>query len=422
MRPLKIALLSRWYWEESRYHQEDEEGGPAQQLAEAVAALGNEVIVLTQSPEVRKLRKYPIGSLETWASPRGRHRSLITSVRDRMAKRTYSYSQIYSDALALREFLTLRGPFDVIWAHSESPDGLVAAMAAKLGFKLPPVLLQVQHLRYRFTKTGPKFVEKVPLHFAFRHAARIIASSEMIAESLLAYAGPGLTADALKAKTRIIYPNLQRAFFRAAEETSYVTGPMPDRILFVGTLEKPKGAQVFLEAVPKTEVAKRISTFAVIGDFTEYNRRNIRRWEQAQEETRLKLPGARMEYLGRVSSYEVIRQMRLACAIVIPSLFDSFARSLLEALALGRPVITTDKVGASQLVRDYGCGIIVPPNDSDALARAIDVVLSPLVPFADKARHVGPRLLHEFSSEAIARQIAQNLIKISGRADEALQA
>jgi len=169
-------------------------------------------------------------------------------------------------------------------------------------------------------------------------------------------------------------------------------------------------------------VAKRISTFAVIGDFTEYNRRNIRRWEQAQEETRLKLPGARMEYLGRVSSYEVIRQMRLACAIVIPSLFDSFARSLLEALALGRPVITTDKVGASQLVRDYGCGIIVPPNDSDALARAIDVVLSPLVPFADKARHVGPRLLHEFSSEAIARQIAQNLIKISGRADEALQA
>jgi glycosyltransferase involved in cell wall biosynthesis len=418
MRPLKIALVSQWYWQESLHHHDDDEGGSARQLAEAVAALGNEVIVLTQSPDVRTLKQYPIGSLETWVSPRDRSRDLFTRLRDWMARKSYSYSQIYSDALALRDFLAKRGPFDVIWAHSESPDGLAIAMAAKLGVKLPPVLLQVQALRYRFTKAGPKFIETKPLQFAFSCATRIVASSEMVAESILAYAGPGLSAEALKAKTRIIYPNLQRAFFRATQETAHVAGPMQDRVLFVGTLEKPKGALIYLQAIPKTEASKRISTFALIGDFTECNRRNIKRWEEAQEQVRLKLPGAKMEYLGRVSSYEVIRQIRLAQVVVVPSLFDPFSRSVLEALALGRPVITTDRVGASQLVRDHGCGVVVAPNDPDALARAIDVVLSPLVPFAEKARQIGPRLLHEFSSEAIARQLTQHLIKISGLADQ----
>ena len=56
MRPLKIAFLSRWYWLESRLH-DDEEGGATRQLAEAVAALGHEVVVLTQSTEVKKLKK-----------------------------------------------------------------------------------------------------------------------------------------------------------------------------------------------------------------------------------------------------------------------------------------------------------------------------------------------------------------------------
>jgi glycosyltransferase involved in cell wall biosynthesis len=418
MRPLKIALLSRWYWEESRHHHDDEEGGSSRQLAEAVAALGNEVVVLTQKPGIRKVKQVSIDSLETWASPRNRHRDLITGIRDRMAKTAYSYSQIYSDALALRDFLAQRGPFDVIWAHAESPDGVAAAMAAKMGVKLPPVLLQVQALRYRFVDSGPKFIDYMPLHFAFRHAARILTSSEMVAESLAAYAGAGLTVEDLKAKTRVVYPNLQRAFFRAAMETASVTGPMPDRVLFLGTLEKSKGALVFLKALPKTEASKRVATFTVVGDFNEFSRRNIRIWEQAQEETRLKLPGAKMEYLGRVSSYEVIRQIRLARVIVIPSLFDPFPRGLLEALALGRPVVTTDKVGASQLVREHGCGVVVAPNDPDALARAIDVILSPIVPFADKAAQIGPRLLHEFSSEAIARQITRHLIKISGLADE----
>jgi glycosyltransferase involved in cell wall biosynthesis len=412
MRPLKILLLSRWYWEENRIHY-DEEGGATRQLAEAVAALGHEVVVLSQSPEVRKLKQFPIGTLETWVSPRDKHRNLFTAVRDRWAKSTYFHPKVYSDALALRDFLASRGPFDALWAHAESPDGLVAAIAAQLGVKLPPVLLQIQALRYRFAKGAPVFTEKRPLSLAFRRAKRILANSEMVVSCLPRYAGPGLTAEDLQAKVHLVYPNLQRAFLRAAQESPPLPGPMEDRVLFLGALNQQKGALVFMKAIAKTEASKRTSTFAIIGDFTEYNRRFIKRWEETQEAIRVQLAGARMEYLGRVSSYEVIRQIKLARVVVIPSLFDPFSRGLVEALVLGRPVVTTDKVGACQLVKTHECGIVIAPNDSDTLARAIDVVLSPIVPFADKALRVAPHLLHEFSPESIALQIANHLSEIA---------
>jgi len=412
MRPLRILLLSRWYWEESYFHYE--EGGATRQLAEAVAALGHEIVVLSQSPEVRKLKQIPIGALETWVSPRHKHRNLLTAFRDTWAESTYFHPKVYSEALTLRDFLAKRGPFDVLWAQAESPDGLAAAIAAKMGVKLPPVLLQIQALRYRFEKGAPIFTGQRPLGLAFRQATRILANSEMIASYLPHYAGPGLTAADLQAKVHVVYPNLQRAFLRVARESQSAPAPMRDRVLFLGALNQQKGALVFLKAVQKTEASKRNSTFAVIGDFTEPNRRFIKNWEEAKETTRIQLSGARMEYLGRVSAFEVIRQIKLARVVVIPSLFDPFSRALVEALILGRPVVTTDKVGACALVRTHECGIIVAPDDSDALARAIDAVLSPIVPFFDKAQHVGQRLIHEFSSQVIALQIEHHLSEIVG--------
>jgi len=412
MRPLKIALLSRWYWEENRRN-DNAEGGSLRQLAEAVAALGHEVVVLSQSPDIKKLQKSQIGALETWLTPREKRRDFFTGLRDKLAKKKYNHRKIYSDALDLREFLDRRGPFDVIWAHAESPDGLVAAIAGQLGVRLPPVLLQIQALRYRFEKGAPVFTEQLPLALAFRQATRILANSEMVIQSLGHYTCPGFLEEDIRIRVRVVHPNLQRSFLRAAQGGMNAPEPMSDRVLFLGALNPGKGALAFLRAIPKTEVAKRSSSFVVIGNFTENNKRFIRRWEETKEETRVQTLGARIEYLGKVSAYEVIRQILLARVVVIPSLFDAFSRALVEALILGRPVITTDRVGAAPLVQTHQCGIVVPPNDPDALARAIDAVLSPIVPFAENAARIAPRLIEEFSPEVIAQQIAYHLDRIA---------
>jgi glycosyltransferase involved in cell wall biosynthesis len=410
MRPLKIALLSRYYWQENQFHYE--EGGVTRQLAETVAALGHEVIVLSQSSEVLKLRQIELGHLETWVCPRERHRNLVTAVRDRLARKHYAYPKVHSDVRALCEFLHRRGPFDVLWAHSESPDGLVAALAAQRGTKLPPTLLQVQNLRCRYQKGEPVFIDKRPLNLAFRAAKRILAVSSMVAGHVTQYASASLPVDELRAKVHVVHANIQRSFLRAAAEPS-LSVPMKDRILYLGALNQHKGVLVFLNALPKTELSKRNGTFAVVGDYTEYNKPFIAHLEHVKETTRKQLTGARVEYLNRVSAFEVLRQIKLAHAVVIPSLYDPFSRGLIEALMLGRPVITTDRVGMSRLVSGSGCGILVPPNDSDALAHAIDAILSPIVPFAAKAQHIGPILAHEFSPEVIALQMEKHLSEIA---------
>jgi glycosyltransferase involved in cell wall biosynthesis len=413
---MKIALLSRWYWEE---HQRfGDEGGPTQQLAEAVAARGHEVIVLSQSPEARKLVRSRVGTLETWLSPRDKRGGLVMGWRDKLAKKTFQYRKLHTDAHVLRDFVAQCGPFDVLWAQTESPDGLIAGFARQLGFALPPILVQIQALRNRFERGEPVFSGKAPLMLAFRHAARVIANSEMVAGYLGAYTGPSLPADALAAKVRVVYPNLHRIFLQAAQEDPLEVRPRPDRVVFLGALNSGKGAMVFLKALPKTEMSKRSAVFALIGDFTEDNKAFVKRWEAQKEETRIQTLGARIEYLGKVSPSEVIRQIRLAQVVVVPSLFDAFNRGLAEALVLGRPVVTTDRVGAASLVHAHQSGVVVAPNDPDSLGHAIDAVASPLTPFAVNALKAAPKLLHEFTPEAVAEQMEYNLARAAGAIEQ----
>lgn len=409
---MKIAMLCRFYWEEHR-RLSASGNGPVQQLAEAVAALGHEVVVLSQSPHVTKLEKSQIGALEVWLSPREKKRDLWTGLRDKLAKQTYRHRKVYTDAYALRDFLAARGPFDILWVQTEEPDGLVAGIAAEMGVKLSPSVLQIQALRYRFKDKAPEFTEKPALRKAFQHAGRILANSELVAKNLSHYAGVKLPAVELQAKVQVVYPNLQKQFLEAAEEVDASPEPMTERVLFFGALNEKKGALVFMEALAKTQRAKESATFVVIGDFTEKNPEFSGKWNALVESTRKWLPSDRLELLGKVSPFEVIRQIKLARVVVLPSFFDEFSRALVETLALGRPIITTNQVGTAPLVQMHECGEVIAPHDADALARAIDMALAPGEPYFENARKIAHRTIHEFSSETIARQLVRHFSEMT---------
>jgi glycosyltransferase involved in cell wall biosynthesis len=63
--------------------------------------------------------------------------------------------------------------------------------------------------------------------------------------------------------------------------------------------------------------------------------------------------------------------MRQADIFVLPTLEDSFALVLFEAMATALPVVTTTNAGASELIEDGQDGLIVPSGDAAALAEAI---------------------------------------------------
>jgi glycosyltransferase involved in cell wall biosynthesis len=61
---------------------------------------------------------------------------------------------------------------------------------------------------------------------------------------------------------------------------------------------------------------------------------------------------------------------------VVPSLYEPFGIVALEALACGVPVIASAVGGLKEIVADGQCGLLVPPGDPGALARALRLLLT----------------------------------------------
>lgn len=79
---------------------------------------------------------------------------------------------------------------------------------------------------------------------------------------------------------------------------------------------------------------------------------------------------------GYVRGEKKLKLFAIADIFVQPSLSDAFALSALEAMAGGKPIIVTDRVGLSDFLRNGECGFIVKPGNPDTLADAILRLLS----------------------------------------------
>ena len=65
------------------------------------------------------------------------------------------------------------------------------------------------------------------------------------------------------------------------------------------------------------------------------------------------------------------------CHIVcLPSYREGLPKSLIEAAAASRPIVTTDVPGRCEVVHDSDNGLLVPPRDADALAEALACLIT----------------------------------------------
>jgi glycosyltransferase involved in cell wall biosynthesis len=78
-----------------------------------------------------------------------------------------------------------------------------------------------------------------------------------------------------------------------------------------------------------------------------------------------------VEYLGRL---EDVRGAIAGCSVyVLPSYYrEGTPRTVLEAMAMGRPIVTTDSPGCRETVREGGNGYLVPPRNARALAQVLE--------------------------------------------------
>jgi len=112
--------------------------------------------------------------------------------------------------------------------------------------------------------------------------------------------------------------------------------------------------------------------------------------------------GDRVEFLGRVDDAELARLYATARAVVVPNV-EEFGIVAVEAQAAGRPVLAAAAGGALETVIDGETGVLVPPDDPDALAEAMrDVDFDRFAPAAARAsaeRFAAPRFRERLVAE-----------------------
>jgi glycosyltransferase involved in cell wall biosynthesis len=143
--------------------------------------------------------------------------------------------------------------------------------------------------------------------------------------------------------------------------------PDAPRLVAVGALVEEKGQLLLLQALKRLLGAGRAFEAVLAGD-------GPLRPVLEEEARRLGLQG-RVRITGWLSNEAVKKQLLEARALVLPSLAENLPVVVMEALALGRPVVCSRLAGIPELVEPDVCGWLVPPGSVDALADALARVL-----------------------------------------------
>lgn len=136
-------------------------------------------------------------------------------------------------------------------------------------------------------------------------------------------------------------------------------------VLFVGRLEKRKGFGVLLEAFGLVQREVPGARLLVVGAFEDEDKKPFIDFIRKN-----RIHGVR--FIGYVSEDELPRYYHTCDVFCAPSLgYESFGMVLIEAMAAGKPVVASAIPGYTEVVKSGAEGLLVPPGDPQALARAI---------------------------------------------------
>lgn len=170
--------------------------------------------------------------------------------------------------------------------------------------------------------------------------------------------------------------------------------PASPRLVFVGRLCAEKGLPVLVEAVAQHVEAGGKCELVLIGD-------GPLRAEIEAIIDRRKLQGA-IQILGWKGSEEVRAEIERSRALILPSFAEGLPVVIMEAFALGRPVVTTQIAGIPELVIDKVNGWLVPAGSIERLVDALgEVTTASTDTIEQMGKQASSRLreLHDFNTE-----------------------
>jgi glycosyltransferase involved in cell wall biosynthesis len=201
-----------------------------------------------------------------------------------------------------------------------------------------------------------------------RRADGVQADGARTAASL---AGAGIPAERIAIKPMV--PRDLDRFFAATRDHALREeltdhGRFDRLALFVGRLVPQKDLPTLLRALALVGVPRPGLRLVVVGDGPER--------AALQDSAAAAGLGERVRWLGSRPHGDVARLMASCDLLVLPSLYEGFARVLMEAAAAALPIVATDVSGTDEAVRAGQTGLVVPVRDAPALARALDEIVT----------------------------------------------
>jgi glycosyltransferase involved in cell wall biosynthesis len=199
--------------------------------------------------------------------------------------------------------------------------------------------------------------------------------------------GKGLARDILKIEYKVAFNCCRKVFFQNSDDSNEIVSaglikdknivmingsgvnlnkftkkPMPSNpiFLFVGRIIKDKGIIEYTEAAKEVKEKYPEARIQIVGYF-DTNPTAIK-----EEEIYQLVEDGIIEYLGPTDD---VRPFLEKCSVyVLPSYHEGTPKSVLEAMATGRPIITTDAPGCRETVIDGTNGFLVPVKNAVSLA------------------------------------------------------
>jgi glycosyltransferase involved in cell wall biosynthesis len=240
-----------------------------------------------------------------------------------------------------------------------------------------------------------------------RHATLALCNSQYTA-SVVARAY-GLAPDRLQ----VVYKAVNTEAF--ARPHALPADPLPDRprgtrLVYVGADARRKGLDVLLAAVARLAPDVPGLVLSVIGPERDEPWVNGLIVEHGLQAT--------VSLEGRLPREQVAAHLWHSDVFVLPSRREAFGVAVLEAMAAGLPVVATEVGGIPEIVQFGRDGVLVPPEDSAALAAALGLVLS------DPARREalateGVRRARDFSVDTMIRMLRETYFTLARKAQGA---
>lgn len=169
-------------------------------------------------------------------------------------------------------------------------------------------------------------------------------------------------------RIKVTYAGVDDSFFLEKKSYGYVQKANNFSLLFCGRLngKEQKGVDILLKSLPLILKEHRV-TLKIIGSGPRLEQYKILTRDLGIEKS--------VKFPGFIKHDELPKHYSEADLFVFPSRRESFGLVLAEAMAAGLPVVSTKAGAIPEVVKDGDTGILVPPNNPQKLADAVNSLL-----------------------------------------------